>query len=1530
MKQFQLLILVLSLFSTTIFAQPPNDDCDNIVDLGVAPSCQTDVFYTNIGATPSDIGAGNSPTCFNGGTTQRDVWFSFTTSDTIRDYTFTIAGVSSGDNQTPIRNPQIALYRGSCAINGLAELLCSSAPNGENTVSLNALGLSSGITYFLRVNDYSATGAPNAGDFTVCVEQLSTEINIGESTGSVSCSGTLYDSGGAEGNYGSAQNFLFTICPQEFNQCILFDVQELALEDGFDFLNFYAGNDNNSNNLIASLTGVISNNGFQIQSNAECVTIEFTSDALITDTGFELTWQCSPDACAGSSISNPTVINNIPFNENSSTCGAAATFANSPCTGDEFLNGPEVVYTYNAPGGTCAKIEVTNASENTGIAVFNGDPTDPNTTCVSRTTGGLISSANMEEPGTYYIVIANGSGCTDFEINIEDTDCALSPALVDALCNPLNGCVEEDGLPSQFVFEDGFQDITIIPGINGGCWIGVGLEPDFYWFTVQANATGNFGFIFESSDAPSDIDFNVWGPFTQEQVCENPEEVTAFVQINPPIRSSYSPDAVPTGLVDINPVTGERVEDDFDCGSLFTPGAGGDNFVRTIPTQEGEVYVVLVNDWGNEIQSGGINVDFSPSTAGVLAPIPPKIIAGDAAVCLGDSVQIEIESAVGTIRWLNNTASLSCDDCFDPFASPTVSTQYRAVVDGVCTSDTIEVNVQVYRLDAGEDMEVCRGEMLELGTGEAYSDATYTWSADAGIELSCTDCPAPMVNTPNEGTFNITVNLDAPGCAMSDMVTITVRPEQAAIYDIKDDVQICIGDDTDLMNNAPANQAYIWTSEPTGFTSTDPNPTVNPTTTTRYFVAISNGICPFPSMDSILVEVSVPPIVQVLGDVEICQGDTIQLGTTEPEFGVTYNWSGPPDIFDNTDPQSLATPITSGTYTLTAARNGCVVTAITNVQVTPIDLRLVAADTVFLCLGDTIGLGAQALPMGNPITYTPQDGSFDELFDGGINAYPTDNTTYTFTTEFMGCVAMDSVYVKVDSLPFDLMIVPPDTTICEGQIVELVSTTYEPSSFPDIEFMWTPNQGQLSPDSLFNLVVNPTDSVIYSRITTHGGCVDTTMAVVNVNPVTEITVMPEDPEICVGENVQITTSSPQVIDEYMWMPELGLSCTDCPNPIASSNGTMTYMVQGMTENGCPAMGQITITVTPAPNYTFPAERTLCIGESITLNVSPSNNPDYSYTWTSSDNSLTSNEAAPTVTPMETTRYMLTLSDGNCEPVMDQLTIEVIEEGMVTVDGETSACFGEPLILDIDKTAPGTVTFNDNGEISTPENRYFVNTNVLGTRFITYVYDVGPGCDLIEDSIEVSVGVPFNIDSTSQSIANPVPQGSNLNLRVFPEEGADIPKENIEWFTLVNGELVPLPDAAFDGTQASVNPVESTIYVARLTSTTGCVQEVQIPIEVIIPMIQIPNVFTPNGDGTNDFFRPLNFGLGDDLGLTTIETFLVYNRWGQTVYNNENPDQGWDGMYNGNPAPSDVYAYRIVLVLPDGTEDVRVGEVTLLR
>jgi gliding motility-associated-like protein len=92
-------------------------------------------------------------------------------------------------------------------------------------------------------------------------------------------------------------------------------------------------------------------------------------------------------------------------------------------------------------------------------------------------------------------------------------------------------------------------------------------------------------------------------------------------------------------------------------------------------------------------------------------------------------------------------------------------------------------------------------------------------------------------------------------------------------------------------------------------------------------------------------------------------------------------------------------------------------------------------------------------------------------------------------------------------------------------------------------------------------------------------------------------------------------------------------------------------------------------------------------------------------------------------------------------------------------------------------------------------------------------------------------------------------------------------------------------------------------------------------------MEVPNVFTPNGDGTNDFFFPRQLLT---RGLTSFK-MEVYNRWGQTVYSSNSIDgRGWDGNFNDKPQPEGVYIYLIEAKFKDGQMENHQGNVTLLR
>jgi gliding motility-associated-like protein len=114
------------------------------------------------------------------------------------------------------------------------------------------------------------------------------------------------------------------------------------------------------------------------------------------------------------------------------------------------------------------------------------------------------------------------------------------------------------------------------------------------------------------------------------------------------------------------------------------------------------------------------------------------------------------------------------------------------------------------------------------------------------------------------------------------------------------------------------------------------------------------------------------------------------------------------------------------------------------------------------------------------------------------------------------------------------------------------------------------------------------------------------------------------------------------------------------------------------------------------------------------------------------------------------------------------------------------------------------------------------------------------------------------------------------------------------------------------------------YLISTTNMCGTVLDTA-SIEFYFCDIELPNVFTPNGDGTNDYFQMLFYG-----GLSTFECVIV-NRWGNTVREFTNPAFQWDGTdENGDKMEEGVYFYIARTVTNAGDEIEKHGLVHLVR
>ena len=102
---------------------------------------------------------------------------------------------------------------------------------------------------------------------------------------------------------------------------------------------------------------------------------------------------------------------------------------------------------------------------------------------------------------------------------------------------------------------------------------------------------------------------------------------------------------------------------------------------------------------------------------------------------------------------------------------------------------------------------------------------------------------------------------------------------------------------------------------------------------------------------------------------------------------------------------------------------------------------------------------------------------------------------------------------------------------------------------------------------------------------------------------------------------------------------------------------------------------------------------------------------------------------------------------------------------------------------------------------------------------------------------------------------------------------------------------------------TASPAVSTTYRLTVTSDDGCQSSGTIKVIIYHPL-KMPNAFTPNGDGLNDLFRI------PPVTTQNIQTFSVFNRWGQLLFRTKDSGAGWDGFYNGQLQPPGTYVWEI--------------------
>ncbi len=280
---------------------------------------------------------------------------------------------------------------------------------------------------------------------------------------------------------------------------------------------------------------------------------------------------------------------------------------------------------------------------------------------------------------------------------------------------------------------------------------------------------------------------------------------------------------------------------------------------------------------------------------------------------------------------------------------------------------------------------------------------------------------------------------------------------------------------------------------------------------------------------------------------------------------------------------------------------------------------------------------------------------------------------------------------------------------------------------------------------------------------------------------------------------------------------------------------------------------------------------------------------------------------PDSTPDVITITQIINNDMGCT---DTLSLDILIRGTppMSINNDTLICFGDSASL----SASGGVciSWNPGTGLSDTAGYLITARPDQSTQYIAIVTDT-IGCKN-RDSVWVFVQqmpVLFHSNDTSIII------GETVNL--FAE--SDQNNTTVTWnpSDWINCNDCPYP---------SSKPLENVTYTIVLRDSLGCFEITgTVFIEVIEEYtLDMPVVFTPNGDGANDRVYVRGWGIKQLL------EFSIYNRWGERVYYSDDLYEGWDGSFNGKPQSIDTYTYYVKVINYSENILEKKGNITLLR
>ena len=894
-------------------------------------------------------------------------------------------------------------------------------------------------------------------------------------------------------------------------------------------------------------------------------------------------------------------------------------------------------------------------------------------------------------------------------------------------------------------------------------------------------------------------------------------------------------------------------------------------------------YVVTVTDFNSCSVSAPFTVSQPPNGMTSALSVTNVLCFGQSTGALGSATSGGSPPYVYT--WSTGASSVGISNLAAGLYTVTIDDQTGCgfVLDTVITQPDSALVANISKADIK-----CFG----LSTGSATVTAT---GGTGGYTYNWNTTPAqttPAINGLAAGSYLLTVT-DAHACTVTATTTIT-QPAALSVTESHVNV-LCYGGNTGSATAAAAGgilpYAYSWNTVPV-----DTNNAITGLIAGSYHVLVTDSNQCTATITSVITQPASPLQVTDTLISPLCFGQVAATATSQasggtPGAGYAYLWNTTP-----TQSTQTISNIPAGTYTIAVTdANGCTASDSITVAPPPTALTITTTPVNVLCFGNNTGSIA-AVASGSY-------GSFSYLW----NTAPAQTTAtgsqlvagnYSITvTDIKGCTATAADVVTQPAAPLALTTTKTDV-LCYGANTGAAAVTATGGT-ANYNYIWSTNPQQASAAAT-SLVAGWYGVVV----TDANGCIDTTSVTIT-QPAAPLAATPTIQDIlCNGQtngSISVAATGGTIAYNYQWS-------------VAAANTSTA---------GNLAAGSYSMTVTDANSCTF-AINNMVVTEpgALTLNTAITNVscphhgdgkinttvsgavPPYTYAWNNG-------ETTPTDTLLNGGTYNVIVTDNNgCTITATNLLVAELPGVSLSANVTNILCF--PL-------KDGAINIMATSTFMPLQYRWSngaVTPDLLNIDTGLYSLTVTDAHNCVADtSLHLGNDSTFSMAASPDTVTIKLGQSVNLALTAF---GGTF--STIDWSP---SEALSCSDCA----NPVSSPIQSITYYIATTDLRGCTANASVQVTVIPTYdIFVPNAFTPNGDGNNDYFEV--FGNKEAWKYFAVE---VFDRWGEKMLESNDMNFKWDGEYKGKPGLMGVYVYQIHLVYLDNhTDKLFKGTVTLIR